>query len=1486
FEPNPALATPYDVDGTAGDDILLGGAAGDTFAGLGGNDFLQGNGGNDALAGDGGIDTAAYSGVRGGYTVGVTTGPDGRVTGFTSVTDTNAGNGDDGADTLTGIEKLQFSGTTLDLADAVQLFDSGNNLVGTFDTIQAAVDAASDDYVIRVAAGTYDEDLTIDVGVTILGAQAGVAVSGRDASAGTGETNIIGHAHVTSADNVTLDGLRFLNDSTTTGGGSANPTLMFQTGGGATGHSVTDSIFWSAVMGGATGVDDRAISTQVLADGLISITDNLISGSSQGQFGTASWGRGIWFDGGGVDLVVTGNSIQWSRTGLNIDMSGDSTADISDNAFRGLGSGISVGVDTVGLTVADNDHQQVGSDFNFRNLTGGVTFDAGDAIDTLTPFDAANDLVAVLGGSGNDSLTGTAGADVIDGNNGPNAAATDTDTLDGAGGNDQMLGRAGDDSLEGGTGDDSLDGGAGFDTAVYSGNAVDYTITYVLDGGGNVVGYSSVVDNNAGDGDEGSDTLVSIEHLVFADGPFVPNTTVHLYDENDVLVANFVTIQAAINAASDDYTIRVDAGTFDEDLVIDVGVTILGAEAGNAVGGRDAAGGTGETTIIGRALVTATDNVTVDGIRFLNDSSTSGGGKAIHFTTGGGATGHLVTNSIFWSTLAGGANGVDDRAISTQVIADGLITITDNLISGTSQGQFSTASWGRGIWFDGGGVDLVVTGNTIEWSRTGLNLDMSGDSTANVSDNSFRGLGTGIALGIDAVGLTVSSNDIERVNEEFSFRNLTSGVTFDAGAAIGTLTLVGDFNDPIVVLGGSGNDNFTGTAGVDVLDGNNHPTNGAASDTDTLSGLGGNDFLFGRGGNDMLDGGTGDDAMTGGLGDDVYVVDSASDTVTEAASEGTDELRTALASYSLAALANVENLTGLGNVDQTLTGNDADNVIDGGLGIDAMTGGIGNDTYVVDNVGDTVTENASEGTDEVRTSLATYSLASLTNLENLTGTNAAGQTLTGNGGANVITAAAGDDIVDGGLGADTMIGGAGNDIYTIDNAGDLVTELAGGGTADEVRTGLATYVLAANVERLTATNPINHDFRGNASDNFILTLGGNDIVRTQDGGNDYVLTGGGTDIIYVGGAFNAFDFIDGGSGSDTIVMQGDYSAGLTFGTGLTSNIAGIEGISLLAGSSTSFGDTADNRYDYVFTMLNSNVAAGVQFRINGGNLLEGEDLTVDGSAETDGSFLIFGGKGADVLTGGANSDIFFFAHDGRLGAGDHIDGGGGVDGLFIRGNFTVDFNDPDYFDLIRNVENITLTSVSDIRYARSLDLGFDYDIITDDGMAAAGTTLTINGGQLQSNETMKVDGHFESNAILRMFGGFADDTLTGGAMGDTIYGGIGADTMKGNGGNDVFLYFSHLDSVPAASDHILDLTTGDKIDLTRVDARTGFTANDAFSFIGSGAFTGVQGQLRAENTGGNDWLIQGDRNGDGVADMEILVTTGDAHIIGASDFFL
>ncbi len=111
---------------------------------------------------------------------------------------------------------------------------------------------------------------------------------------------------------------------------------------------------------------------------------------------------------------------------------------------------------------------------------------------------------------------------------------------------------------------------------------------------------------------------------------------------------------------------------------------------------------------------------------------------------------------------------------------------------------------------------------------------------------------------------------------------------------------------------------------------------------DILSGLEGDDTLSGADGNDLLDGGLGADAMAGGGGDDIYVVDDAGDTVTEAAGEGTDPVRTTV-SFTLG--ANSRNLRFLGSdaIDGTgngennaLTGNEAANVLAGNGGDDRL----------------------------------------------------------------------------------------------------------------------------------------------------------------------------------------------------------------------------------------------------------------------------------------------------------------------------------------------------------------------------------------------------------------------------------------------------------------------------------------------------------------------------------------------------------------------
>ena len=166
---------------------------------------------------------------------------------------------------------------------------------------------------------------------------------------------------------------------------------------------------------------------------------------------------------------------------------------------------------------------------------------------------------------------------------------------------------------------------------------------------------------------------------------------------------------------------------------------------------------------------------------------------------------------------------------------------------------------------------------------------------------------------------------------------------------------------------------------------------------DTLNGGAGNDTLNGGAGNDTLDGGTGNDSMTGGAGDDTYFVDSTTDIVNEQVGLGTDTVNTTLLGYTLG--ATVENLTFLGAGNFSGTGNTLNNTIIGGGGADTLNGGVGNDTmiggtgndlYVVDSVNDVIIENAGEGTDQINTTLNSYSLATLVNVENLAFTGATG----------------------------------------------------------------------------------------------------------------------------------------------------------------------------------------------------------------------------------------------------------------------------------------------------------------------------------------------------------------------------------------------------------------------------------------------------------------------------------------------------------------
>jgi Ca2+-binding RTX toxin-like protein len=138
---------------------------------------------------------------------------------------------------------------------------------------------------------------------------------------------------------------------------------------------------------------------------------------------------------------------------------------------------------------------------------------------------------------------------------------------------------------------------------------------------------------------------------------------------------------------------------------------------------------------------------------------------------------------------------------------------------------------------------------------------------------------------------------------------------------------------------------------------------------DVLVGRPGANIVVGAGGNDLLDGEAGV-TMRGGAGADLYIVETDSDSVSEAGGGGTDTVA-AYIDYTLA--TGLENLlllggaiSGTGNAaNNTLTGNAADNVLNGAGGADMLSGGAGSDMLTGGAGADTFRFDSLVGTDTI-----------------------------------------------------------------------------------------------------------------------------------------------------------------------------------------------------------------------------------------------------------------------------------------------------------------------------------------------------------------------------------------------------------------------------------------------------------------------------------------------------------------------------------------
>ncbi len=269
----------------------------------------------------------------------------------------------------------------------------------------------------------------------------------------------------------------------------------------------------------------------------------------------------------------------------------------------------------------------------------------------------------------------------------------------------------------------------------------------------------------------------------------------------------------------------------------------------------------------------------------------------------------------------------------------------------------------------------------------------------------------------------------------------------------------------------------------------------------------------------------------------------------------------------------------------------------------------------------------------------------------------------GNGGDDTITFGntfTVDDAVRGGTGTDTLeisgdsysdgltiTGGMLNGVEVIDLGDNHSYELTFAAHAlDDVDRLFVSSQQGTGVHVVLDASAVNKDtiLTGTTGDDTLSGGSAHDELESGQSGADTMHGNGGDDILAWSADFDSDDRADGGSGFDTLSLDGNYSFGLTF----TANMmVGIEKLSV---------GTGDN---YDITLIDANVGAGKNFLIDGSLNDSAHGGSVDGSAETNGHFTFFGGDGNDAFIGGAKSDYF----NGGRGA-DRLTGGQGGDTFF------------------------------------------------------------------------------------------------------------------------------------------------------------------------------------------------------------------------------
>jgi Ca2+-binding RTX toxin-like protein len=578
---------------------------------------------------------------------------------------------------------------------------------------------------------------------------------------------------------------------------------------------------------------------------------------------------------------------------------------------------------------------------------------------------------------------------------------------------------------------------------------------------------------------------------------------------------------------------------------------------------------------------------------------------------------------------------------------------------------------------------------------------------------------------------------------------------------------------------------------------------------DTLKGTNSADTIKGRGGNDVINGLAGNDIIDGGNGND-----------TISGGGGDDQIFTGLGNVSVDA-GNGNDLLGLGT--DLPTGNYGSGAYDPGMSLIFANAGDGSDTVFVDN------SDLAQG--------------------------------------SVIDGGSGDDkIFVGSLGNGTYIGGDGS--YPGNFSNNIWNSLRG----------FESYFVAGYYGIVDKSVDEANGIYLTAFPRYLSEIGFNDVVLSDynfigiSSSRINVYTGDGLYIqaeavsvgsLNVSSLRGSINFSGGAMGDRAVGIDGNFDD-IFEGNGGNDYFDGGDGtdIAIFSGNSSDYTileiayntfQVKDNRADNpdgTDTIVDVNklrFADGDQDIFISGLKIVGDASAevIDGSSNSD---YIDGAGGNDVLRGLDGNDVVIG------GAGDDlIIGGSGKGNDQYRGGSGS--------DTVRYTSALAAITINLKTGTASSTVGGDVAGIGRDSLS---TIENVTAGRF--NDTFIGDA--QNN---RLDGWLGNDSMNAGSGNDSLIGGEGRDTLSGSSGVDKFVYRSISESrVGGANrDLITDFlgTSGEKIDLSAIDAFSKAPGNQAFTFIGSKSFTGSRGEVRFSKG-----ILQLNTGTDKVADMEISLT--------------